>query len=310
MPENETVRQHYVPRTYLKHFSIKKNEEYFIKALPTADCKEENIFEPNIANICLEKDLYTLPGKTAKQRMFIENFYSDNYENHYDHIYSILTDPERQNLSIQERQLVISTVVTMLYRTKKWVTQHNTLVNNILECMFSQCQQNNKDYFFLEKEKVFIKGKTIEQIKKEFKTESRPAQALTQLDVAIRLLEIRSIRDAILVLRLEDDNDEFITSDNPVIYANINGGHAAPFDPSNILKLPLDNKHILSLMPYSDESTKHLLLRKNLTGAMCFAKKIASNYEQFCNSERFILGTNSALKEYLQNKEATELPLI
>ena len=309
MPENEVKRQHYVPRTYLKHFSTERTGEFFIKALPTAECKEERIIEMNISNVCLQKDLYTLPGETAEERMLIEKFYSDNYEAHYNKIYEILIDPNKKTLTDEERELIISTVVTMFYRTTKWVNLHNEFFKRVLEQAYFMCQQTGKDYFMFEKQKISIAGKTLEQLQKENKYESRPAQVLTQLQVALRLIKFRTIRDGIYVSKLVDENCEFITSDNPVVYSNINSGHVAPFDPTNVLKLPLDNKHMLFLMPYSDKETKHLLLRHNVSGTMCFTEKLTSNYEQFRNSERFLLGSDSSLKGYLATKEISERPL-
>lgn len=309
MPDNEVKRQHYVPRTYLKHFSTGRSEEYFIKALPTADCREEKIIEMNISNVCLQKDLYTMPGDTAEKRMLIEKFYSDNYEAHYNKIYEILIDPSKRKLSDEERELIISTVVTMFYRTTKWVNLQNDFFNRILEQAYFTCQQIGKDYFIFEKKKISIAGKTLEQLQKENKYESRPAQVLTQLQVALQLIKLRTIRDGIYVSKLVDDNCEFITSDNPVTYTNVNGGQIAPFDPSNILKLPLDNKHMLFLMPYSDKDTKHLLLRHNVSGMMCFTEKLTSNFQQFENSERFMLGSDSSLKGYLATKEISERPI-
>jgi len=309
MPDIEVKRQHYVPRTYLKKFSTERSEEYFIKALPTTDCKEEKIIEINISNVCLQNGLYTLPGNTVKEKMLIEKFYSDNYETHYNKIYEILIDPDKKTLSDNERELIISTVVTMFYRTTKWVNLHNVFFNRVLEQAYFMCQQTGKDFFMFEKQKISIAGKTLEQLQKENKYENRPAQVLLQLQVALRLVKLRTIRDGICISKLVDDNSEFITSDNPVIYSNINGGHIAPFDPSNVLKLPLDNKHMLFLMPYSDKETKHLLIRNNLSDTMCFSEKLTSNYEQLKNSERFILGSDSSLKGYLATKEISERPL-
>ena len=305
----EVKRQHYVPRTYLKHFSTERSGEFFIKALPTTDCIEGRIIELNISNICLQKDLYTLPGDTAEERMLIEKFYSDNYEVHYNKIYEILIDPDKKTLTDEERELIISTVITMFYRTTKWINLHNEFSNRVLEQAYFMCQQTGKDYFMFEKQKISVAGKTLEQLQKENKYENRPAQILTQLQVALRLIKLRTIRDGIYVSKLVDENCEFITSDNPVVYSNINSGHAAPFDPTNILKLPLDNKHMLFLMPYSDKETKHLILRHNVSGTTCFTEKLTSNYEQFRNSERFLLGSNSSLKGYLATKEISERPL-
>lgn len=309
MTENEAKRQHYVPRTYLKHFSKEKNGEYFINALQSDNCMEGKIIEMNISNVCLQKDLYTLHGDTAEHRMLIEKFYSDNYEAHYNQIYEILVDPNKRTLNHAERELIISTVVTMFYRTAKWINVHNDFFNRVLEQAFYLCEQTGRDYFIFEKQKISFAGKTLEQLQKENRYESRPAQIITQLQVALRLIRLRTIRDGIYISKLVDDGCDFITCDNPVVYSNIRGGYIAPFDPENILRLPLDSKHMLYLMPYSDNESKYVLTRTNVSGSMCFTEQITSNYDQFENSERFILGTESSLKGFIATKEISERPL-
>ncbi len=309
MPANEVKRQHYVPRTYLKHFSSERSGEFFIKTLPVDDCQEEKINEVNISKVCVQKDLYTMPGDTAEKRMLIEKFYSDNYETHYNSIYEMLVDPKKTTLNDEERELIISTVVTMFYRTTKWVNEHNAFISRIFEQAYFMCQQTGQDYFMLDKKQISIKGKTLEELQKEHKFENRPAQVLIQLQVALRLIKLRSLRDGIYVSKLSDGVSEFITSDNPVVYSNLQNEFHAPFDPMNIMKLPLDNNHMLFLMPYSEPDSKHILIRKNVTGTMCSIEKLTSNFEQFQNAERFLLGSNSSLKGYLKTKEASEKPL-
>jgi len=122
-------RQHYVPRTYLKNFSSKQaGDEYCIKALPIENPQPEKIIELNIKNVCLERNLYTLPGENAEQKMLLEKFYSDEIEQHYNKIYGTLTDPTKRTITPEERELIISTVVTTFYRTTKWINQHNDLM--------------------------------------------------------------------------------------------------------------------------------------------------------------------------------------
>jgi DnaJ-domain-containing protein 1 len=306
MIDNEVKRQHYVPRTYLKHFSTERSGEYYINAVPKEDCRVERIIELNISNVCLQKDLYTLPGKTVEDRLLIEKFYSENIEAHYDQIYDILINPAKKSLNDSERELIISTVVIMLYRTTKWISIHNELLDRVLEQSYAMCQQTGNDYFMFEEQKISIVGKTLEQLKKENKDVNRPAQILTQLKVALQLINIRVIKDGIYVSKLIDNNDELITSDNPVVFINIKSGLAAPFDPNNILELPLNNKHILFLMPNSESETKNLIVRHNISGEMNHLEKLTYNHEQFVNSERFILGTNSSLKGFIKTKDLSD----
>ena len=158
---NEVKRQHYVPRAYLKHFSKERSNEYFINTLPIKDCKESNIGKTNIINVCVEKGLYTLPGNSVQERMFIEQFYSDKIESQYDRIYQILTDPNKKTVTPKERELIISTVVTMLYRTTKWKNTHNDLMMRVFDEMFLYSLINDLIIYFSVKKWV----KTISFLK-------------------------------------------------------------------------------------------------------------------------------------------------
>lgn len=305
----DVKRQHYVPRTYLKNFSVERKEQYYIKALSVTDCVEKNIYETSVANVCVENHLYTLPGDTLEERMLIEKFYSENLETHYSKIYSLLTDPNKKTITDAERELIISTVVTMFYRTTKWITQHNNFFDRVFDSAYNLAIQNGYDYFTFESQKVSIAGKTLQELQKEFRFDSKPSLIIIQLEVALNLIKLRSARDGIMIVKLMDEDCEFITSDNPVIYSSVNGKQLAPFDAENILQLPLDKKHTLLLMPYADDETKYIISRSNRSGHMCYTQKLTSNYSQFLSADKFILGNESSIKGYLATKEETEKPL-
>lgn len=240
---NDVKGQHYVPRTYLKHFSLETSEEFFIYMLQIKEYEERNI-----KKICLENDLYTLHGTTTQERMLIEKFYSDEIEKHYDEIYNILVDPDKKTINDGERELIIATVVTMLYRTTKMKNRHNSVMYKTLEQIYELCNRMDKTYFA---------DKTLDNLYKEHKNTNRPMQMMLQLEIAFKLVKIRLSRDGIVVIKLENDDCEFITSDNPVLYSSIETNLNSPFNPENILCLPIDNKHVLLLMPYAD---KHPLI--------------------------------------------------
>ncbi|MBZ4033905.1 DUF4238 domain-containing protein [Flavobacterium sp. 17A] len=301
----DVKRQHYVPRTYLKNFSEQRGDNFFIKALPKNSTAQEKIYEIAISNVCVQTDLYTLPGETEEQRMLIEKFYSENYEKHYKDVYDILTNPNKKTITEEERELIISTVVTMLYRTTKWISQHNSFFDRILENAYNLAISKGFDYFMYEDQKISFADKTLEQLQKEYKKEERASQVITQLEVALNLIKWRLEKNTIMVVRITDEA-EYITSDNPVVYQNRKGKLVSPFDASNILKLPLDSKHLLLLMPYGDETNKLSITRSERLDEASFQSKVVSNFLQFGNSERFILGTDKGLKTYLNDKKETE----
>jgi hypothetical protein len=300
------VRQHYVPRTYLKHFAVERNNEFFIKALPRDESKTVMIFESNITNVCMLKDLYTLPGNTAEEKMLLEKFYSDNFESEYNSVYNILVDNSKTTINDVERNLIISSVITMFYRNTKWISLHNGLIKRVIQEMFLLCEQTGKDYFIFENDTVSIKNKTVDDLYNQFAIEQRPVQVLTQLQVAMKLILLRNQYDGIFISRLIDSDTEYITSDNPVIAFNPTNNRIRPFDYTNFLKLPLNNKFLLTLIPNSDKSLRNTINRKDFSGSIGTIERLTSNYEQMSSSERFILGSEKALKQYITTKDISE----
>ncbi|MBZ4043712.1 DUF4238 domain-containing protein [Flavobacterium hibisci] len=301
-------RQHFVPRTYLKHFAVEKGQEYIISVLPNNVETPDKIFEANIKTIAVERNLYTLPGETIEQKMAVEKFYSDEFEQHYNTIYNILVDSEKRVISQVERELIISTVVTMYYRTTKWVNASRGLMSRVFNQVFLLCKQTGKDYFKFEGEKISIAGRTLEEFTKDYNDERQPGMILTQLETALKLIPLRLKNDAIMVVKL-DEADEFITSDNPVIASNLSGEKFMPFDPQNTLKLPLDNKHILMLIPEGIAGQENLIFRKTSKAAFSTMDKLVGNFQQMNNSEKFVFGSKTALESYLRTKKETESPI-
>ena len=75
------MRQHFVPRAYLKNFAIQKNNEFFVYVY---DKKENKSFQTNIINIAVEKDIYTINNSDdlhlVDDKYIWEHYYADNIE--------------------------------------------------------------------------------------------------------------------------------------------------------------------------------------------------------------------------------------
>ena len=285
-------RQHFVPRTYLKRFGHMKGKEAYIYAGKKEGTADE-IREANVKNVALEKHLYTLPGDTVAQKMALEKFYSQELEMHYDSIYSILTDSRKNKISSAERELVISTVVTMFYRTTWWISNHKRGFAKVLEAMFELCSRTEKDYFLFEGAKFSIAEKTPDQLLKEYIDEYQPSMILRQLSSAINLISQRVKNDIIFVRKFTEENVEFITSDNPVVSVNLYG---EMIDNRTIMRLPIDSKHMLLLMPQG-RGKLHILntiFRENIEEDSK-VEKAFFNGEQRERSEKFVFGSYAGL---------------
>lgn len=304
----ETIRQHYVPKTYMKRFSSERNDSYYIMGIDKMAIHQEKIIELNTINVCLRKNLYTLTGNTEEERQKIEKFYSEEIENNYDKVYSILTNPAKVFITMDERKLIVSTIITMLYRTTKWITEHNKLRDMSLKRVYNLCEQTGKKHFQFEGERISIEGKSLQQIQKEFTTDSRENQVKTQLEVAFKLIDLR-LNDGIFVSKLGEGDCRFITSDNPVVLRNSRNIRTIPFDRNNIITLHLDEKHKLMIMPSSEQSITNLIVRHTTVGTQADLDMIVSNGLQMENSEKFILGTETGIKEYIFLRKEFERPM-
>jgi hypothetical protein len=301
----ETKRQHYVPRTYLEKFAIKRKKSFNISAVDKDNL--ETIISPNIKNICLETNIYTLEGNTEIQRQALEAFYSDNIESVYNEVYNTLIDDSIIDIEEEMHYKIVMTIITMMYRTSKWIHLHNDFFDTILDKMFSLCEQSGKDYFMYEDIKYSIKGKSLDEVKAEFKKMKKEVQVLTQLEVAFRLISVRKF-DGILVSKLEPEK-QLITSDNPVILSNSNSKHIAPFDPENMIRLPLDSNHILTIMPHSISNGNHKITRTMESSGMSNTKMIANNSSQIESSFKYILGKENALSYFIENLDYYRKPI-
>ena len=298
-----TERQHFVPRTYLKRFAEKKGSgHYNIKAIPINDLKVEAMIERNTKSICYENNLYTQPGSTAEEKMLVENFYSEALEDKYEQVYAMLTDPSKKEVTNEERELVIATVATMYYRVPIWIKKHTELIERVFGMAIQATAQTGQASTNIEGDEYVIVGKTVKQLTDEYIANNKSHQVITQIKVAIGLIATRLKNDNIYIFKLEDGDSEFITSDNPVVMQNPQGGEINSFDPENIIKLPLDSKHYLMLMPNENKDSLNRITRNNATGGFSKREELISNTEQLQRADEFILGSENSLARFLQTR--------
>jgi hypothetical protein len=187
-----------------------------------------------------------------------------------------------------------------------WISLHNGFMKQVFENMFEICAQTDKDYFIFEGKKISIAGKTLEQFTDDHNKSEQPGMVMLQLETAMKLVTLRLQNDAIMVCRLGNEDAEFITSDNPVIATNSKVDRIMPFDWENTLRLPLDTKHELLLIPNGEKETMNQVFRNELSGDHCENENLVVNYLQMSMAETFMFGTKSGLKSYLATKEETE----
>ncbi|MEI6349313.1 MAG: DUF4238 domain-containing protein [Bacteroidota bacterium] len=291
--ESETIKQHFVPRTYLKNFGYKKNDDFYVNVLPKNQLIED-IFESNTKNICAENHLYTLNGD-IESRQLLENIYSNVFENEYPDLFNILTNDNINEISKRKRKAIISAIITMFYRTKKWLNEINNFNDETLNKIFLFCKQFKLDYYIdTYGDKVSIIGKNIQELKQNKRKDTRIPFVLIQLETALKLIELKQ-NDNINVYKIID-NCEFITSDNPVFAININNKKTIPFDLDNAYYLPISNKYLLSIFPREGLPLNNKIIRISMSNEQ--VKKM--NKLQLINSDKFIIGSKKGLEETIE----------
>jgi hypothetical protein len=301
MSSNEVVRQHFVPRTYLKHFGFSEKGANKIYCASRDEQDPTKTRLVSVANICLQNGLYTLDATTSQERMALEDFYRISTEDKYDALRAQLLDEKLVIVEAGLRQQVLHTVATMLTRTTKMLSQHNVVIDHVLEQMYALCKASGKDSFDFSGEIISIKDKSLQDLQKEFRTRTREGAVLTQLDLALRLVENRGDDLGLLVLQIDEQAGEFITSDHPVIVRGLEGQPTAFYKGAS-LQMPIGPKHMLWLMSGVVPEVKNVIFRWNFTEERAKIERIISNIFQQENAERWILGSRTELERHIYER--------
>ena len=115
------MKQHYVPRVYLKNFASRiDGDDGFVNVF---DKKLNRHKEINIKNICAEKHLYTLPKSTdvATDIFAIEKLYSDLIEPMYHKAYDILTNNNISFINDFQRGEILTGIFHLYMRNPRFI---------------------------------------------------------------------------------------------------------------------------------------------------------------------------------------------
>ena len=108
-----------------------------------------------------------------------------------------------------------------------------------------------------------------------------------------------------MVIQLAGDQ-EFVTGDSPVIVTNTLNIRNNLFDNRNAIYIPLDPKHALFIAPGSEGG----IVNKIFYVRDSFFQHVVLNNNIFENAERWILGTPTGIKKFLNDQEEYTKPAI
>ncbi len=290
MKKAETKNHHFIPKTYLKNFAFRKNDDYFIN-ISKKDEASDKMVESNINDICAENHLLE-PVEKGKSKQKLEDIYTDVFENHYDKLFSVLTDDKVLEITDDMKKSIVSAVVTMFYKTKKWSDILGFHTDGDIEKIDQLRNQFKVDHYFNSKGvQVGFQNKTLEELEVSHKSITRIPLILTQLKVALKHIETNQF-DFINVYKITDDS-EFITSDNPVLAINMHKMRTMHFDVENAYYLPISNKYLIAIFPKEELPSQNKIIR-----LMINKEWVESfNTMQLFHSDKCIIGSGDAIKK-------------
>ena len=127
---SEPIKQHYIPRSYLKNFAeCKKKNNCFVDVY----FKKEDILRQNIntKTICYEKHLYTLQTNDESKKYDLELYYANNVDSEFQKIYKLLIDKNKNVLSIDEKLKVLYVCLSLYFRTPIHLNHSNSFTDNL-----------------------------------------------------------------------------------------------------------------------------------------------------------------------------------
>ncbi len=289
---NDPVRQHYIPQSYLKYFATQEKDKFFVEVYD----KRDGTFLPkqNISSICFKRDLYTIKTKDPAQNYFLEHFYANNIDNQFTEIHDILVNPDIQKITEDQKQAILSCLLSLYFRTTKFLHGSYTFLERIIDEVVSNNPDEEDLSFTLEKTRYEFKKSNLSAFKAELREDTRVSYVLSQLGYWEDFYR-RKLNNGLLVCKV---SDELITSDNPVIISSPVNSRFHLYDETNIIQIPIDKNHYLFMLP-DNEDVDPLFIARGSRDKM-FALTNNSQMERL--SERWIISDLGGIKKHLADQ--------
>lgn len=252
--------------------------------------------------------MYTIPTNDQTKRYTIEHFYGEKIDGVFPEVYEILVNDSINYIDFEMRIKIITTALSFYFRTPKFLNSQNKLVEDMIRDLAKMTKKDTISYSFLGDSISFNKSE-IEAVITEKKEKNRILFLAEHLRSFERLVNLK-LKNGIVVNKIIDDS-ELITSDNPVIMRPyfdmteadndkaILNPDIDPFDPQNMIHVPLNNKYVLTIMPAMDEVIIDTIERNEITKL----QSMIYNYDIDYFAEKWILGSKNGVILHLKDQE-------
>lgn len=233
--------QHFIPRTYLKHF---KNSTESEQVNVYNKVEEKHVNSIGINDICVEKDFYTLKNLTGDDKLALEEYFDKEIESKYSIIYNLLVKEKPNKITLEQKIDILKTTLSMYFRTPKVLNQFLKKIDDFVDNLIKSEEVDEIEFKGIV---IQINGKTKEEIKKEIREHIRIDYLSIQLNFFEEFVKYK-IYDGMTVIENVSEY-EFYTGDNPVNFLNRHGNSNLIFDINNSIYIPLNPTHCLFIAP-------------------------------------------------------------
>ncbi len=269
------INQHYIPRSYLKNFGFLVNSKKNKWSLYAMEYGGE-IKRRTTENICAVEYLYDLPFAGGKEQQFLEHAYEEHADRHFGEITKFITDDANKSLDSSMREKILKSCLSLYFRTPKFVDLDQAALDEI-----QQLPESEQELAWKIKKTRLLEDSVMnfDQLYNSFKYSG----------ISIN----KAVRDW-----------EFISGDNPLIIRNRKNDVVDSFASANMIHIPLTPRYAITILPPNDVTLQNGFYRMPWDDLQVMS--LNHSIEQY--HQRFLLGSEKALSEYLKESPAYKAP--
>lgn len=290
-------RQHFLPKAALKPFAEAVDDKFFVEVgnVNTGEVK----YPISIVDICVSKNLYTLPEAEGDEKYSVEKFYAENIDSEYPQVYKLLTDPEIDHITEELRHKILNVILSLYFRNARFLQAKNKEIDDMMERMSHKDFGSDDATLFMQYggRKYNFKRKDIEEVKEKAKLNNRMdfiVQHLADWQSFVKLKDQSQIAVSKILGEVK-----LIIGDNPVRVYNQDGDTDDIFNPANSIQFPLDQEHLLWISPNSEDWERTRIYRQ--VRDKWFA--IAANHSVAKYASEWVISKKDAVKSFFKEME-------
>ncbi|MBN8641238.1 MAG: DUF4238 domain-containing protein [Flavobacteriales bacterium] len=289
------MKQHFVPRIYLKQFSSRMGKGYFVNSFDKQTGKH---IPTNINNICAETDLYTLDNgrEVNNDVLAVEKIYANFIEPRYLKAFTLLTDDAVFRITDGQRIEIVIGILQLYMRNprhlKNGVAAHTAEISK----QYRQAISNGERELTYLDNQYNLEEWSEQDILHDYYKKAKQYFREQHLAVTEQICNIH--KDIKIEVNKIMDHSQFMTSDNPLIADDYVTGYDNALLRSQEFYLTLNRKYAVRL--YHDNSKRlNYIYRMNVPDQYVHGY----NRKIYQASSRFVIADAEAFNEYHKLEE-------